>query len=435
MVFVSFLPAAVCLFWFAANFSLARRTGSFGIVQTILAVLGVFFYSSATLAVSTETTGTELSLFFIRQFVTPMIIPLFMAYLRKFTVSDNVLAKLVIWTAIPVSLLFAEIVLLLLIGTPGCTTFVEQIRHGSDMASVATREMQLLYICCVYVFQAILAAEFVFLLIWTIIKLHSEECKAGDICKFLFKGEKASVFQLQASSIIFLAVLTVALLMLEKNGTAISWLQTIVSFLLAATVYIASFVGQYKNWGQIYWYDLFSGAGDRPRDEEDNGYQPETVRPNTSISPVPNEDAANGDDNMNHLRSMISTGGVQDSAEEDIAALNPEEEDSLRARFENLMVSEQLFLRQGIKISDIAAMLNTNRTYVSRLVNNTYSMSFSDYINTLRIDYAEQYLLHNRNAKQSDIAVACGFPNASSFNNIFKKITGVTPKIWLATRG
>ena len=54
--------------------------------------------------------------------------------------------------------------------------------------------------------------------------------------------------------------------------------------------------------------------------------------------------------------------------------------------------------------------------------------------NTLRIDYAEQYLIHNKGAKQTDIAAACGFPNASSFNNIFKKITGVTPKIWLATR-
>ena len=109
------------------------------------------------------------------------------------------------------------------------------------------------------------------------------------------------------------------------------------------------------------------------------------------------------------------------------------DEDSLRIRFEDLIVSEQLFLKQGIRLSDIAAMLDTNRTYVSRLVNNTYNMSFSDYINTLRIDYAEQYLLHNRNAKQSDIATACGFPNASAFNNVFKKITGVTPKIWLAT--
>ena len=110
------------------------------------------------------------------------------------------------------------------------------------------------------------------------------------------------------------------------------------------------------------------------------------------------------------------------------------DEENLRIRFEDLIVTEQLFLKQGIRISDIATMLETNRTYVSRLVNNTYNMSFSDYMNTLRIDYAEQYLMHHKDAKQSDIAEACGFPNASAFNNVFKKITGVTPKVWLATR-
>jgi len=115
-------------------------------------------------------------------------------------------------------------------------------------------------------------------------------------------------------------------------------------------------------------------------------------------------------------------------------SLSLADEDTLRIKFEDLIVSEQLFLKQGIRLADIAAMLDTNRTYVSRLVNNTYNMSFSDYINTLRIDYAEQYLLHHRDAKQSDIAAACGFPNAPAFNNVFKKITGVTPKIWLATK-
>ena len=106
------------------------------------------------------------------------------------------------------------------------------------------------------------------------------------------------------------------------------------------------------------------------------------------------------------------------------------DEDPLRNRFEELMKNELLFLRQGLKVTDVASMLKTNRTYISKLVNNTYHMSFSDFINTLRIDYAEQYLLHNRGAKQDEIAKSCGFPNASSFNSVFRKITGVTPKTW-----
>ena len=109
-------------------------------------------------------------------------------------------------------------------------------------------------------------------------------------------------------------------------------------------------------------------------------------------------------------------------------------DDSLLARFQNLMVNEQLFLQPSLSLGDIAERLHTNKTYISKLVNNTYNLSFPELLNTLRIDYAEQYLLNHREAKQSEVAQACGFLSASSFNNIFKKITGMTPKVWLVAR-
>ena len=109
------------------------------------------------------------------------------------------------------------------------------------------------------------------------------------------------------------------------------------------------------------------------------------------------------------------------------------EEEMLKTRFENLILSQQLYLKQGIRVSDITTQLGTNRTYISRLVNTTYDMSFSDYINSLRIEYAKEYLLTHSHLKQAQIATDCGFPNASAFNNIFKRLTGVTPKIWIVT--
>lgn len=90
-------------------------------------------------------------------------------------------------------------------------------------------------------------------------------------------------------------------------------------------------------------------------------------------------------------------------------------------------------LTPGITINDIAQLIGSNKTYVSRLVNSTFKMAFPDYLNNLRIDYAEEYILHHKYAKQSEIAEACGFPNASAFNNTFKKFTGMTPRIWLMT--
>ncbi len=105
--------------------------------------------------------------------------------------------------------------------------------------------------------------------------------------------------------------------------------------------------------------------------------------------------------------------------------------DELLSRFQTLMVDEQLFLRPRLTIEEVAKMLNTNKTYVSRMVNENYNTTFPEVVNNLRVDYAEQYLLDHRHARQEEIALACGFVSASSFNTIFKKITGMPPRQWV----
>ena len=108
-------------------------------------------------------------------------------------------------------------------------------------------------------------------------------------------------------------------------------------------------------------------------------------------------------------------------------------DDSLPSRFQNLMLNEQLFLQPSLSLADVADRLHTNKTYVSKMVNNTYNLGFPELLNTLRVDYAQQYIISHKDARQEEIAKACGFLSASSFNNIFKKITGVTPKVWLVS--
>lgn len=105
---------------------------------------------------------------------------------------------------------------------------------------------------------------------------------------------------------------------------------------------------------------------------------------------------------------------------------------SLLSRFQHLMIDTQIFLQPRLTLGDVAELLGTNKTYISKLVNTTYNLSFPELINTLRVDYAEQYILAHRDAHQKEIAVACGFLSASSFNNTFKNVTGVTPRIWVA---
>ena len=106
--------------------------------------------------------------------------------------------------------------------------------------------------------------------------------------------------------------------------------------------------------------------------------------------------------------------------------------DTLTAQFQQLMMGEQLFLQPGLTLADVAERLRTNKTYVSKMVNQTYNLGFPEVMNILRVDYAEDYLRKHPDATQEEVAKACGFVSASSFNSTFKRITGYTPKVWAA---
>ena len=143
-------------------------------------------------------------------------------------------------------------------------------------------------------------------------------------------------------------------------------------------------------------------------------------------------------ESLSHVltRLEVHTGagsGKGESASLSTALLGKTRHDnSLMAQFQQLMMGEQLFLRPGLTLSDVAVRLKTNKTYVSKMVNQTYNLGFPEVLNILRVDYAETYIRKHPDATQEDIAKACGFLSASSFNSTFKRITGYTPKVWAA---
>ena len=102
----------------------------------------------------------------------------------------------------------------------------------------------------------------------------------------------------------------------------------------------------------------------------------------------------------------------------------------LSTRFEQLFFEEKAFLEPGLTLQPLAARLFTNKTYLSRFINDTYDMSFPDLLNKVRVDYAQHYILEHPEARQDEIARASGFLNAPAFSRVFKRIAGITPKAW-----
>lgn len=82
--------------------------------------------------------------------------------------------------------------------------------------------------------------------------------------------------------------------------------------------------------------------------------------------------------------------------------------------------------KEAISVNDVAQDLRISRSTVSHIFSSRLSMSFCDYINSLRLIEAEQ-LLKNKNYSVTEISYLCGFSTIRTFNRAFLKRYGVSP--------
>lgn len=92
----------------------------------------------------------------------------------------------------------------------------------------------------------------------------------------------------------------------------------------------------------------------------------------------------------------------------------------------NALVDEEFYLRRNLRVEDVADMLHTNRTYVSKLLKEEFGCSFTEFISNKRIEYARELMSTHPHLTQEQIAEMTGFTHASSFSRAFKQHTGLT---------
>lgn len=127
---------------------------------------------------------------------------------------------------------------------------------------------------------------------------------------------------------------------------------------------------------------------------------------------------------------------IQDVELDELGDIPPhdigDQEDSdisqLRKRIEQLMTEKQLFLQQNLKVADLSQHLCTNRNYIYLAINRNMGISFSEYVNRLRIDYARTLIDRNPKMPLMEVAELSGFYSRTSFYRNFKQQLGMSPK-------
>jgi len=108
-------------------------------------------------------------------------------------------------------------------------------------------------------------------------------------------------------------------------------------------------------------------------------------------------------------------------------------EDELLDKINKCMDEEKMYLNKDLTTVLLAQKLNTNKTYISKVINDNFDKNFSTFVNEYRIKYARKLLAENMTKKYTIeyISRTSGFNSITAFNKAFKKYTGVTPSFFI----
>lgn len=110
----------------------------------------------------------------------------------------------------------------------------------------------------------------------------------------------------------------------------------------------------------------------------------------------------------------------------DLKAFNKE---LLKKKLLMVFEKDKIYRNSDLKITQVSVQLQTNRTYVSNLINNDFSCSFSEFVNQFRLLEAKDLLANpsTNNLSLYSISESVGFGSLGTFIRVFKECEGITP--------
>ncbi|UAB81844.1 tetratricopeptide repeat protein [Marixanthomonas sp. SCSIO 43207] len=96
--------------------------------------------------------------------------------------------------------------------------------------------------------------------------------------------------------------------------------------------------------------------------------------------------------------------------------------------------NQEYFLKQDCNSYNVAKKINTNTSYLSKVINSHFGKNFNTYINDLRINYTIVRLKNDvifRSYSIQAIAEEVGYKSADSFTKYFKRDTGLNPSFYI----
>lgn len=105
------------------------------------------------------------------------------------------------------------------------------------------------------------------------------------------------------------------------------------------------------------------------------------------------------------------------------------EEEKLDDRKQKIAEYIRLNYDKQISLNELSKMLYLSNAYLSKYIKRQFGMSFVDYVNSVRLNYAVSQLLHSDQSVMR-IAMDTGFASSLALNKAFKEKYGLTPTLY-----
>ena len=108
-------------------------------------------------------------------------------------------------------------------------------------------------------------------------------------------------------------------------------------------------------------------------------------------------------------------------------------EEVMFRKIEAYMQRERPFLDDSFDMERMAREMLTNKSMVSRVINESAGENFCRYVNRYRIRYAVSVMEKDQRVKISELALMCGFHSVVSFNMAFRLFMNDIPSEYMRT--
>lgn len=114
---------------------------------------------------------------------------------------------------------------------------------------------------------------------------------------------------------------------------------------------------------------------------------------------------------------------------------DPEEIQTWKQKLLQLMQQDKAYEDPELSLAEVAKQLQSNPSFISKMVNQGFGINFNDFVNRFRIEAVKEMILRGEHKKQTLLGIAfeCGFNSKATFNRAFKKIAGQSPKEFIAS--